>query len=291
MNPNVISEQKGAWINQYAQPPLERLLDVAYVVIKYGLAQYEQAARDAQVPWLAERMGEVGVGLPALSFAETFGQQLAEQANQPGCIGAVINLEEADGQWHTDDGVQTLKLVRKFREVCPDKPLFASIDTRGNRPDYPYQRVLAAQCEGVMPMVYPKAFEQAAQKAVAVSLTALFRDAWRGKPIIPTIQTYDGIGALTVANTMAYLSASSIEGISAYTMGHATTHEWSAFLTTPVIYHRQTPPATVTVTDTVRANLFEARVKYLETLGTLALKGTPDELLAFATFWKAASTL
>lgn len=293
---NIIGS-KGGWVNQYAQPSDQMFNDrtggsIAYVIIKYGLSQYELAANSRQVPWLGERMGEAGAGIVAIDQWERFATELAQQCGQPGCIGGVINLEESDGGWNTDDGTATLQLIRKFRELRPDKPLFAALDTRGTRPAYPYQQACATLCDGVMPMVYPKAFGQSPREAVAASLTTALREAWAGKPIIPAIQTYDGIGGPLVEATMVELSGAGVSGISAYTLGHATEEEWGTFRRITVMYKdqipAQQPPAGATTTDT-RALLIEARMKYLEVLDKLAF-GTPDELLSFALFWKAAST-
>lgn len=291
---DVISGRKGAWINQYAQPDAVmfdfRARQVDYLVIKYGLPDNEREAVVRGIPWLAERMGDAGADSVAIGQAETFAAQLSAQAAQEGCVGAVINLEEADGGWHTDNGVQTLKLVRKFRELQPNKPLYASLDTRGNRPNYPYQLVLAAQCDGVMPMVYPKAFGQTPQQAVEAALTPLFHTRWGGKPVVPTIQTYDGIGVGAIGETMFFLRQHSIAGVNAYTLGHATDEEWQTFVNTMLLYPIGPIVPPTPVDTNVRAQMLEARVKFLETMATLGLRGTPNEVLAFATFWKAAST-
>jgi len=290
-----IRGKKGAWINQFAMPTPDQLMvrapAVDYLIIKYGMRQYELAANVKGWPWLAERMAEGGAGdQTAPARAEMYGQQLAEQANQPGCVGAVINLEESDGGWHTDDGTATLKLIRKYRSLC-NKPLYASLDTRGNRPNYPYQRVCAEQCDGVMPMVYPKAFGQTAAQAFAASLNALFRSMWNSKPIIPTIQSYDAITPQGVVDQMITAGRYSVSGVSVYTLGHATNSEWMAFVNTMILFPSipTPPPVTTLPNDAVRALLFEARVKHLEAMMQLAMRGTPTEILAYATFWKNAS--
>lgn len=280
-----IEGKKGAWINQYAQPNMqtfyERASQVSYLIIKYGLSQFEQSAATRGIPWLGERMGEAGVGLVAIDKWSQFASELAQQCNQPGCVGGVINLEEADGGWHNDDGSRTNALVAKFRALCPDKPLYASIDTRGPRPQYAYQQVLAQLCDGVMPMVYPKAFGQTAQGAVGSAITPMLRGAWKNKPIIPTIQTYDNLPPAVVEETMFACGREGVRGITAYTLGHATQPEWGAFINTAV--------AMGSTGDDLRTQLLDARVKFLEAMLGLALRGTPDEILAFATYWKQAS--
>ena len=167
---SILANKHGTWLNQYAKPThqvfVTRARQVDYVVIKYGMKVYEETAAQFSIPWVAERMGEEGAGTQSgPAHAYKYAEELAAQANQPGCIAAVINLEEADGGWQNDDGWGALRLVTRFRERAPGKPIYASIDTRGNRPNYAYQKALASVCDGVMPMVYPKAFGQNARVA------------------------------------------------------------------------------------------------------------------------------
>ncbi len=289
---NIIG-RKGAWINQFAQPSpdqfLERARQVDYIVIKYGLPQYELVCRQLGIAWLAEVMAERGVGdQTAPNYASEFGKRLADQANQTGCIGAVINLEEADGGWHRDSGSRTVELINTFRRLCPNKPLYASLDTRAGRPNYEYQKVCAQLCDGVMPMVYPKAFGQSAAEAFNASINQTFVSKWAGKPIIPTIQTYDGIGPVVVNGSVAAATDHCVNGVNAYTLGHATESEWRAFVEAPAQFAGHpayTPPE---VLDP-RVALLVARVRFLEAMCQLAVSGTADEVLAFATFWKQAS--
>lgn len=281
--------KRGAWINQYAQPNAAVLASRApqadYLIIKYGLAQYELVAAQKGWPWLAELMAEDGAGDQlAYTRPEKYGTRLGQQAIQPGCVGAVINLEEADGGWHNDNGTGTFKLIQAYRAVAGSKPLWASIDTRGNRPNSPYQKVLAVECVGVMPMVYPKAFGQSEFQAYQSAISALFKQAWSGKPVIPTLQTYDNVGFTSVKNQIAEAVTRNLDGISAYTMGHATQDEWGAFIVTPAAF-----PLIPGTTPVSAVQLLQARIGYLEAMNQLANKGTPDELLSFATFWKNAN--
>lgn len=281
--------KKGAWINQYAQPSfdvfMDRADDVDYIIIKYGLGGYEKLAVEAGKPWAAELMAEDGAGVQtAPARATMFGQMLAEQALQPGCGGAIINLEEADGGWHSDDGNATRRLIARFRTVTAGRvPLYASLDTRGNRPDYPYQRVCAELCDGVMPMVYPKAFGQTPKRAFEASITPKLLAAWKGKPVIPTIQTYDAIGGNAVYKQLEL--ARLFDGVNAYTMGHATALEWAT-----VANHKLASKPIELPLPSVEANLAlglaQLRVRWLEAMIQLAKEGTADEVAAFAALWK-----
>lgn len=284
---SIIKHRRGAWVNQYAQPPSERFLararQVDYVIIKYGLQQYERLAHAHQVPWLAERMGESATGdQSGPSQAVRYGRELAAQAMQPGCVGAVINLEEADGGWHLDDGAATRRLIEAFRANAPGRPLFASLDTRGNRPRSPYQRVCAELCEGVMPMVYPQAFGQPAAVAFAAAINPLMRDAWAGKEIHATYQAY---GSADVPAQVAELSrldiAGIIQGANAYTLGHATDAQWSAGLTYVPAPAQPAPPA-----PDVPGALRALRTLWVDGWHTIEQRGTVAEAAAFAEFWR-----
>lgn len=282
----VLARKRGTWLNQFAKPThqmfVTRARQVDYTVIKFGMKVYEETAAQFGIPWVAERMGEEGAGTQngpanALKYAE----QLAAQANQPGCIAAVINLEEADGGWHTDDGWATLRLVSRFRQLC-SKPLFASIDTRGNRPNYPYQRALAATCDGVMPMVYPTAFGQSAAVAFRSAVTDLMRARWAGKEIIPTYQTYDAADVPSqIAQVNSLYSSGIAVGANSYTLGHATQAQWDAslaFIPAPVA-----PPAPPPNVD---GGLVALRKLWVDGWHAIEQRGTIGEAAAFVDFWK-----
>lgn len=287
---SILREKRGTWINQYATPPpdlfVHRAGQVDYVIIKYGLKEYEKLAHQSGIPWLAERMGESGTGdQRGPSRAVTYGTELANQANQPGCVGAVVNLEESDGGWHTDDGGGTRELIDTFRKLAPGKPLFASLDTRGNRPNSPYQRALAAACEGVMPMVYPAAFGQRADVAFAAAITPLVRASWNGKEIIPTFQTYDKADVPSqVAELDKLYRAGTIDGANSYTLGHATDAQWDASIAFSPAGQRPQPsqPDVAPALKTVRA-------LWIDTWHAIEQKGTVSEATALAEFWRNLS--
>lgn len=280
----VIRNKRGTWINQFSQPNVNvftsRVRQVDYVVIKYGLAQYEQWARDAGVPWLAERMGEPNGPAAAVMYAN----QLADQALQPGCIGAVINLEEADGGWHLDDGTATRLLIETFRSRCPGIPLFASLDTRSLRPNSPYQLVCAELCDGVMPMVYPGAFGLASQNAFNASLTPAMLARWAGKEVHPTYQTYSpppvSVSAEVWVVAVLY-NQHVIHGANTYTLGHATDEQWEASLG-----FRPLPPATADPDPAIVAALVALHAAWVKQWTAIADHGSVSEAVALADYWR-----
>jgi len=252
-------------------------------VIKYGLVKYQETAFQFSIPWVAERMAESGAGSQdGPSQWKKYATELANQANQPGCIAGVINLEEADGGWHNDDGVATLQLVNEFRRLAPGKPIFASLDTRGNRPNSPYQRAAAAMCDGVMPMTYPTAFGTSAAVAFAATVNPLVRQKWAGKEIIPTYQTYDGADvASQVAELNRLYSTGVIVGANGYTLGHATNAQWVASLA-----FVPAPPQPPAPAPDVAAALVAIRKLWVDGWKAIAERGTVRESISLAEFWK-----
>lgn len=291
-----LANKRGTWINQFALPApdlfVARGKQVDYVMIKYGHPDYEKLAFDAGIPWLAERMGESGVGSQnGPANAQQYANELADQAMQPGCVGAVINLEEGDGGWHTDDGSATRGLVETFKSRCPLLPLFASIDTRGNRPNYPYQQVLAELCDGVMPEVYPGAFGLPATASFATSLTPLMLMKWNGKDVLPTFQTYSppDVSVLDEVSELTSLyNQHKIQGANSYTMGHATDDQWAASLGfKPALMPAPMPPppAPVLSAEVITA-LVALRKAWVAQWTAIADHGTALEAAALADYWR-----
>lgn len=288
----ILHNKRGTWINQFAKPSVKTFTDraaqVDYTIIKYGLAGYEKEAAKLGHPWLAERMAETGVGhQDGPLHAARFGRELANQANQPGCVGAVVNLEEADGGWHTDNGEGTKILIQTFRTLAPDKPLFASLDTRGIRPNYPYQMVCAAQCDGVMPMVYPGAFGQTAPVAFAAAITDLVRLRWKGKEIIPTYQTYSPPAVdvhAEVAEVRRLHASAVIQGANTYTMGHATQEQWNASLNYRPEAILPGPPTKPGVD--IALSLAALRKLWVNGWHRIEQSGNAGEATQFAAFWE-----
>jgi hypothetical protein len=121
-------------------------------------------------------------------------------------------------------------LIATFRQRRPDTELYASVDTRGNRMALPFMRVLASHITAWLPEVYPLAFRPARP---AGFVERAFADCLDGKdfggiPVLPTIQTYDGIGAQAVVDQVAEVNRRGLPGYQAYTIAHATDEEWAA---------------------------------------------------------------
>ncbi len=264
--------KRGAWVNQYAIPApdlfMERAKEVDYVIIKYGLGGIEKMAVEAGVPWLAEIY-------PYDNDPARYANLLAEQALHPGCVGMVVNFESGDGpgvaHWDGDDGRRTrLFLTTLIAGVGVGLPLYASLDTRDYRSTTPYQKELSRTCNGVMPMIYPKEFYQSVPVAFGAALTNEMKIVWQGREIIPTIQTYNNIGAVGVG--LSVEAAAKFDGVTAYTLGHATPEEWAAF--------------TERVSAPDAAGLLALRVNWYTMMCQLAINGNVDAVAAFAESWK-----
>lgn len=216
-----------AWWNQYGalgeQGVLQRAQDVEGVIVKHGYWDIFDALRGAGV-----RVGIERYVYPDNAQGE--GQMLAEGI-QRGAEFAVINAEV---EWEGLGAAEMTALITRFRDSCPDTELYASTDTRGNRTMLPYQQVLGQHVAAWMPMVYPTAFRPSRPSGFVASA---FRDCldsgqdWQGKPVLPTIQGYDGIGPDAVREEVVEVDARELAGCQVYTIGHATVGEWTAFVT------------------------------------------------------------
>lgn len=223
----VLAEGRWAWWNQYGSVPVatcvRRAKDARLrgVIVKWGYPEARTAFAQAEVPWATENY--VYPDQP-----EVEARRLAEDVSVGGRF-AVINAEV---EWESarGGGAEPMRrLVAEFRRHQPTAELYASVDTRGNRMDLPYQRVLAEHVAGWMPMVYPKAAQQSVQDAFAASLdVGAIRES--PLPVLPTIQTYDDIGAEAVRAQIAEVRRRGLPGYQAYTIAHATDAEWAALV-------------------------------------------------------------
>ena len=226
----------GRWAfwNQYApQTSIEKCIQrtkdarLEGVIVKYGYPQIERSLTAVGIPWATERYV-----YPSQPRAEA---TMLANAVDAGAVAAVINAEvEWEGmgyQGAATAGLAMLELVTAFRARHPTVELYASVDTRGNRLSLPYQQVLRRNIAGWLPMVYPKAFRPTCP---AGFVGAAFRDCldnrdFGGVPMLPTIQTYDGIGAQAIADQVGECKRRGLPGYQAYTIAHATDAEWAAF--------------------------------------------------------------
>jgi hypothetical protein len=211
-----------AWWNQYGSVPIgacvRRALDAGLdgVIVKWGYPEARLAFAGAGVPWATERYV-----YPAQPELEA--QRLAQDIGR-GARFAVINAEI---EWEPLDPEPMQRLIAEFRRLQPSAELYACVDTRGNRMSLHYQRVLAEHVAGWMPMVYPGAFAQTVSRAFAA---ALDNKDFRGKPVMPAIQTYGGIGAGAVAEQLTEVRRRGLAGYQAYTIAHATDEEWGVIV-------------------------------------------------------------
>ena len=228
-----------AWHNNWSTMPLAKCVERAQrakiegVIVKYGAPATEKAYSAGGVRWATERYAyrddPVGEGTK-LANAVDAGAQFA-----------VINAEEGPGGWGplTDTGPAMTALIDTFRARHPGTPLYASIDTRGDRLRHPYQQVMLLRCNGVMPMIYPGAFRPSQPDGY---ITLAVVECLQGKdfynlPVFPTLQSYPwewpknsgqihtmGPEGIRLQATGAGIYCP--EGINFYTIHHATDAEW-----------------------------------------------------------------
>lgn len=191
------------------------------VIIKAGFSNVRNTLIDYGIPWATE----------IYAYPSRIDEQVAlvKHDISAHATSVVINAEV---EWEETDAPAMTELIRKLRGAGA-ATLYACTDTRGDRMAKPYQRVMAALCDGWMPMIYPGAFQQTTARAFAASLDERMGTApnginFRGKPVIPAIQTYGGIGAASVTLQIAECERRRLAGFGAYTIGHATAAEWDA---------------------------------------------------------------
>jgi hypothetical protein len=214
----------GAWWNEYGDVPLSKCVERSrqlgpqgFVIVKWGYWNEFDAFVRA-----GTRVGVERYVYPHEARAEA--DHLAEGI-QRGAEFAVIN---AEAEWeNAAGGTAIAALVTRLQKQCPGVEMYASVDTRGNRFDMAFQRELATCVTGWMPEIYPEAFQQSVSAAFNASLAA--KD-FQGKAVLPTIQTYAGVGPQMVADQIAETKHRSFMGCQAYTIAHATDDEWAAFI-------------------------------------------------------------
>lgn len=215
----MLAAGRWAWWNHYGRLSIDgcvrrvREARLAGVIVKWGYHEARAAFARAGVPWATERY--VYPDQPELEA-----QRLAEDVGR-GARFAVINAEV---EWELLGPQAMRRLIAAFRRLQPDAELYACVDTRGDRTSLPYQRVLAEDASGWLPMVYPKAFGQSVRDAFAASLAPLQGSRL---PVLPAIQTYDGIGAAAVRAQVREVRRRGLPGYQAYTIAHATDEEWA----------------------------------------------------------------
>jgi hypothetical protein len=220
----VLAEGRWAWWNHYGAVPVASCVRRAKeaslrgVIVKWGYPEARAAFAQASIAWATERY--VYPDQPELEA-----QRLAEDIDR-GAAFAVINAEV---EWEPLGPEPMRRLIAEFRRRQPTAELYASVDTRGNRMDLPYQRVLAEHVAGWMPMVYPGAFGQSVGDAFAASLdVGAIRES--PLPVLPTIQTYGGVGPTAVGEQIAEVRRRRLPGYQAYTIAHATDAEWAVLV-------------------------------------------------------------
>ncbi len=184
----------------------------------------------------------VGVDVYAYPQHAIRDADLLVQGIQRGAEFAVVN---AEAEWEQpDSGEQMRQLCERFRistigmREVPE--LYASVDTRGGRMLMPYQQVLYRYITGWMPMIYPKAFypHEPVGYVHQAFMDCIEGKDFVGKPVLPTIQTYGGIGVHSIRAQISWAKRIlrrsgqplSYRGYQAYTIGHATDAEWQVIV-------------------------------------------------------------
>ena len=224
-----LAEGCWAWWNQYGSGPIATCAQRAKaaardglrgVIVKWGFQEARIAFAEAGVAWATERY--VYPNQPEVEARRLAADMAA------GARFAVINAEI---EWEPLGPEPMQRFIGEFWRRQPTAELYASVDTRGGRLSLPYQRVLAEHVAGWLPMIYPKAFRP---RRPAGYVAQAFRDCldgkdFGGKPVLPTLQTYDRIGAEAVRAQVAEVRRRGLAGRQAYTIAHATDEEWQAF--------------------------------------------------------------
>lgn len=211
----------GTWWNQYGSQDLglviARARQTGFIITKWGFWTQFDAFRRAGL-----RIGIERYSYPTQPQAEA--QMLAEGLRR-GADFAVINAEI---EWESTPAGTMRAFLAEFRRLAPTAELYASVDTRGGRTHLPFQRELAREITAWMPMIYPKAFAQSPAQAFRSSLES--GQDFAGRPVLPTLQTYENIGPSEVSAQMAEVARRRLAGAQSYTVGHASGPEWQAYV-------------------------------------------------------------
>jgi hypothetical protein len=233
----MIPTGRWAWWNQHSSLPLgecvNRAQQVEGVITKALFWIEMDAFIRAGIPVGVERYTYPSQPLREAAF-------LAEGVNR-GAKFVVINAEKEWERAGAAGGSAMIKLLVELDRLLEgdatsgDVQVFASVDTRGDRMQMPYQQVLDKWVAGWMPMIYPKAFFPKPRPGTDW-INQAFVDSletgqdFQGKPVLPTLQTYDQIGSINVRRQLEDATRRGLVDVQAYTVGHATDPEWSAFV-------------------------------------------------------------
>ncbi len=252
------------WWNQYGNVPLDKCVRRAKklkdggVIVKHGYWTAFDAFKRAGVPVAIERYT-----YPGQPLVEA--QKLSEGIVR-GAEFAVINAEI---EWERagNSGGRAMKvLIDELQRLTHGVEIYASVNTRVDRTRLPYQKELGKRCTAWMPMIYPKEFFfppfRPAFHIPAAFTNSLDTDqSFQNKPVLPTFQTYNGIGAHAVNLEINEVAKRDLPGMSAYTICHATDSEWTTFIASqPNTAPPPPPPPTDTEELEEQIRLLELRV-------------------------------
>lgn len=225
-----------SWWNQYGSVPLnvcvQRAKQLQYgVIVKHGYWTQFNAFKAAGVPVAVERYS-----YPSQPILEA--RKLAEGIAR-GAEFAVCNAEIEWERAGAAGGTAMTALIDEFERLAPGVELYASVDTRMERTKLAYQQVMGDRCTGWMPMIYPKAFffppfQPALHVPRAFTNSLDVGQDFQGKPVFPTMQTYDDVGEFAVRLQVSESMRRDLPGTQAYTICHATNTEWAAYIASQV---------------------------------------------------------
>lgn len=215
------AEGTWAWWNQYGNIPMETCLrrshQVDGVIVKAGFWNEFDAFKNEGI--------HLGVEAYVKPSTVAFDANLLVEGVRRGAEFIVINAEV---EWDHTDGTAMSTLISMIRQHTQAE-IYASVDTRGNRTHLSYQQVLGREATAWMPMIYPLAFYEHRPSGYVQQAFVDCLDRgqdFRGKPILPTLQTYGNIGAEAVQQEIDECKRREMSHGQAYTICHARLEEW-----------------------------------------------------------------
>ena len=203
---------RAVWHWNESALPIDKVIDLTKetggnaIILKAGYQAPAYSAnfhRRNDFPASAKKVKDAGLMLLAEVFCvpgswEAEASCLRWAVREHKACAVVLNME---GPYEAEtDGDNARNLLRNLGSLAP---VWACTDFRGDRLALPYHRVLVAHVEGLMPMIYPRAFRpdtpfgdiQRAFDDAYGRWDALGTEFPRGPtlPILPAIQSYDGM--------------------------------------------------------------------------------------------------
>jgi len=261
----------------YIYPTNENLRELVYIarflrcdaiIAKCGNgATFYNYQSSQHVPWqsvvYAVKANGFKLGAEIYAYGrkpEAEGQVLA-RACREGADFAVVNAEvEWEGTTYTAGRVQSyenaIRLVRAFRDAKPAGRIYACVDTRGSRPEQPYQKgFVRAGIDGWMPMVYPEAFyPDHSFGFIQRTFDECFKTL-HSAPYYPVIQMYGGMDYQDTLAQIILCWRYACEGVGLYVAHNSTARGRYGVSDAPPsdVYEGKTPSAVTYTRDEILA--------------------------------------